>query len=269
MIKINILILCIGILTFTSSLGYALPSSKKACKTLTVSAHPEYPPMSWVNEKGNMNGVMVDLAMRIGKELGVKTKAVFAGPWKRVLTKLESGEIDVVTTIYRVPERVKIYDFTIPITPDPIAIFTVKGKEIYLSEWKDLIKYQGVSTRGDSWGAELDQYIEKNLNVHIVNTFEQMFRTIMSGRADYGIQGYYPILLNGKQQNFIDLVSIDRNWLKSEMVYFAFSKKSPCRHLIKDYNALIKKHQKNKLIERLMDHYLNCRISSSIECNHY
>ena len=86
---------------------------------------PEYPPFSFINDKGNIQGYDVDFASYIASNIGVKSE-VNNIPWESLIVALNQKQYDAVIsaiTPLEAQSAGELVDFTIPyITLNEIII---------------------------------------------------------------------------------------------------------------------------------------------------
>lgn len=80
-------------------------------KTLTLSSDPEYPPQSFLNDKGEMDGFDVDVAKEIAKRMGVGLK-IITPSWDIITAGHWNGRWDIsVGSMTPTKDRSKVLDF--------------------------------------------------------------------------------------------------------------------------------------------------------------
>ncbi|MEK9844003.1 transporter substrate-binding domain-containing protein [Thalassospira sp.] len=229
---------------------------RKSCHQLIVSGHIDYPPFNYT-EHETFRGASIDLIRLIARKIGVRVEIRNVGPWIRAVKNLTDGDIDLLVAIYKTPEREARYLYTLPYAEDPIVMFTMADAAFDFRDWYDLVGKVGVTTRGDSWGADFDQFIEQHLTMMRVNTTDQMIDMIASKRANYGVQGLYTLQRSERRASLGTDITISNTPIKSEKMYMAFSRLSPCRNLIDKVNAAITDFEKDKTIARLISNYVH------------
>lgn len=232
-----------------SNIGYAE-------NKLIISGHHDYPPVMW-EENGKLVGVGPQLAAKIFNELGVPFEIKFTGPWKRVQENARSGEIDIIVGLYSNTERRSYMVYTIPYMTDPTSIFVMKEKIFSFNKWENLIGKKGITMYGDSFGEELDGFIEEKLTMHKAYNVDTIFKLLDTGRSDYILWGYYPCLVNVYANGYKDKIIPLPQYVVVENMYMAFSKKSKYVHLVPEVNKIIKKIKTEGHIENWTKKYLD------------
>ena len=91
----------------------------KAHPRISFVAFPDRPPLMFINEKGQYDGLMIDLFRRMAAILGVEVVDVPVKNWDEALRRFEAGESDVIIGAAINSERInKGFKFT-----DPLVTF--------------------------------------------------------------------------------------------------------------------------------------------------
>lgn len=224
-------------------------------RSLIASGNPNYPPSSFARGE-RIEGAAAELLGIIFADLGLKVESVYAGPWKRVQVLAEEGRIDVITTIYKTPERERYLVYTrTPYMDDPNVIWVWKGREFAFDAWEDLKGKTGGAIVGDSYGKDFDAYIAENLNIERVASFEQNMKKLESGRIDYVPYGLYSGIMEAKASGYISKIERLPKPLPSEGLYIAFSAKSPYVKYADAVSDRIEALVRDGTVRRLVDKY--------------
>ena len=73
---------------------------------------PGWPPFDILTEQDQYRGISADYLYLIEKNLGFRTQVIIFDDWERVLKKLESREIDLVTSFVKTPQRQDRFAFS-------------------------------------------------------------------------------------------------------------------------------------------------------------
>ena len=221
---------------------------------LTVSGHPEWEPI--MSRSGDsIIGVGPELVEKIFTELGVKVNSEYVGTWDVVQSKARTGKVDVLAAAYKNDERETYMDYSIAYVKDPIAVFVNKKNKFNYSQWSDLVNRRGVSTIGDSYGQELDTYIEDKLEVARVETTKQAFEMLAANQVDYFLYALYSGNSELKKQNYGDKIEALSTYATTEDFYITISKKSPYLKYLPQVNELIEKYKADGTIDMLVEKY--------------
>lgn len=99
------------VLFFVAVLLLLTPSAVFAMDTLVV-ATDYWPPFRIKGEEG-LTGIDVDIMHQIGKRMGVRVE-FHVEPWARCLLDMESGQVDLMTGLAKIPERQRYIAYASP-----------------------------------------------------------------------------------------------------------------------------------------------------------
>ena len=126
-------------------------------KTLTLSSDPQYPPQSFLNDKGKMDGFDVDVAKAIAKRMGVELKIVTPA-WDIITAGNWHGRWDVsVGSMTPTKERSRVLDFAAVYYYTPASFAVHKD-----SKAKSAGDLNGKKV-GVCGGCTYESYLNKNL----------------------------------------------------------------------------------------------------------
>lgn len=132
--------------------------------SIKVGTEGTYPPFTFKNEKGELQGFDVDIVSEVAKRLGVKAEFV-PTEWKAMFAGLDSERFDVIANQVGINEKRKEkYDFSLP--------YTVSGAQIIVhKDTTDIAKKEDIKgrkvgvTQGSNWegiaqklGANIQHY---------------------------------------------------------------------------------------------------------------
>lgn len=184
-------------------------TARSECQRMIVTADPAYPPMHWYDGK-TLQGVSIEIAKRVLNDLNIPYEVRYVGPFPRVISLAERGEVDMIATLKRTPDRdlFLLYPET-PALWNPVAVFTARHREFEFKDRSDLIGRRGGITRGNLFGDGFDDYLKANLTVEEANTPDNSFAKLSAGRIDYFITGLYTgmayLLKRGEEEKFTAL----------------------------------------------------------------
>jgi polar amino acid transport system substrate-binding protein len=178
--------------------------------TIIVSTDPNYEPQSFLNTEGKrpsdtkcssdtltsaeMQGFDVDVAVEIGKRLGVET--CFATPdWDMITAGNWADKWDVsVGSMTITPARQQILDFTTPYYYTPAMIATLKDSGIgSLADLAGKAVCAGTSTTYDSWlngtldlpAASIYAQPPAGITPVLLPTDQECAQALVAGRKDF------------------------------------------------------------------------------------
>ena len=99
-----------------------LVPARTEVESLRVVIDNRFPPYSFYDEEGNLQGISVDLWRRFEELTGIEVELVGLD-WGLAKSEMLEGRADVIDTIFRTPEREEIYDFTAPYARIDVHIY--------------------------------------------------------------------------------------------------------------------------------------------------
>ena len=184
-----------------------------------------WPPFSFVEEREN-RGIDVDLAREIAREIGI-TFSIRTCPFKRCLTEMAEGQLDLMSGIARTPEREAYMNYAPSAYSAVNVVFIVRaGDELRLRRYEDLsdlrigqvVKAHYFDRFNDDGNLEKlevphEKLLPKMLHIGRIDTF-----------VSHDITAAHEILVQGYKGRLIEAPYSPGNTIP---VYFAVSKKSP------------------------------------------
>lgn len=106
---------------------------------LRAGFDPKWAPIEFADESGGLQGVSAEYLNRLTELIGVQFVVTRAADWQETYARLRSGEIDMVPTLGKTPERSAFLDFTAPYLSLPISIFAMDNLPYVgsLEYWKN------------------------------------------------------------------------------------------------------------------------------------
>lgn len=162
-------------------------ANNNSIKEIKIAVFP-FKPMIYKDEKGNPNGFFYDLIEHISKKEGIKTTYVF-GSWADGLTKINSGEVDLLTSVAFTEDRNLFMDYT------KESAFTVwsqvfSKKDFLVNNIFDLEnKKVGLMKNDFNGEAFLDLITKLNLKCNLIyfDNFLDIYKNLDSGNLDAGV----------------------------------------------------------------------------------
>lgn len=102
------------------TLGFS--QEKKLINEILVVMDDNYPPYVMRDSKGNLTGILPELWRIFEEETGIHVILV-GTDWAEALRIINEEQADVIDTIFKIPERELIYDFSEPYAAIPVSIF--------------------------------------------------------------------------------------------------------------------------------------------------
>ena len=223
----------LSLLICTLSFSSAFAQSPKSLKYMTE----EYPPFNY-QDKGELQGVAVELLQAIWAEMGVPEQKIQLMPWARAYADAQNKKSTVLFSVTRSDEREKLFKWVGPIKSNKIGLIAKKDKGIEIKSVNDISKYTVGTVREDfsesvlvKAGYEVD---EKNRTSKAV----QNIKKLQAGRIDLfanSIEGAMQMIkTEGLNPNDYESV-----WELSDVaLYYAFHIDTPDALVSEFQNAL-------------------------------
>jgi diguanylate cyclase (GGDEF)-like protein/PAS domain S-box-containing protein len=90
--------------------------------TLKVVLDNNYPPFTFLDDNGNLQGILIDRWKLWEKKTGIEVE-ITGLDWNEALARMQAGEFDVIDTIFLTESRAQIYDFSSPYQEIEVPIY--------------------------------------------------------------------------------------------------------------------------------------------------
>ena len=160
---------------------------------ITVINSSSWPPFSFVNEKGQPKGILVDLWQEIGHQQGIEVEFVTQS-WKDTLTAVKQGDADIHTGLFSSVEREAYLDFSVPIRI-PFATRLFVSNKLQVKGMSDIGNLAiGVTLGGFAEGFIHNDY--PHINLQTFSNSKQVVEAAIAGDIlafvlDYPAAMYY------------------------------------------------------------------------------
>ena len=145
-------------------------SAAASPKSIRVVMDNNYPPFTFLDGTGKLQGILIDQWALWEQKTGIKAE-ITGMDWGAALQKMEAGEYDVIDTIFFNEKRAKIFDFTRPYQDLDVPIFFHDN----ISGIKDVTSLAGLAVavkRGDN---AIDYLKQHGINSLIeYNSYEEI-----------------------------------------------------------------------------------------------
>jgi PAS domain S-box-containing protein len=128
-------------------------------KTIKVIMDSNYPPYAFLDNKGNLQGILIDQWRLWERKTGVVV-VITGTDWDKALNSMQTGEFDVIDTIFFNETRARIFDFTKPYAKIDVSIFFHKN----ISGISDTSSLQGFNVAVKSGDNAIDYLKKKGIN---------------------------------------------------------------------------------------------------------
>ena len=158
--------------------------------TLVMSINPTLPPLQFVNDKGELQGMRVELGNEIAKWLSLTPEYVRI-EFAAMVPGLASKRWDMINTgIFWTEERSKLM-YMVPYEQAAISFLVTKGNPLNITKWQDLagravsVELGGIEERRTR---EVDEMLKKEglkgLDIRTFNNFAESFQALRARQVD-------------------------------------------------------------------------------------
>lgn len=154
---------------------------KPDVQSITVVLDDNYPPYSFKNEQGRLQGILVDEWRLWEEKTGVRVNLI-PMPWGQALSGMLAGEYDVIDTIFYTEERAKALSFTDPYADIDVGIF-FRNNISGLASADDLKGFRVGVKAGD---ANIEYLLDRGVtNLVYYESYEQIIQA--AGRNELNV----------------------------------------------------------------------------------
>ncbi len=114
---------------------------------LRVAMDPDWAPVEFADDQGRFHGISMDYLQQMSELLGIRFEAAEGLTWQEAMAAVEKGDLDLLPSMARTPEREARYDFTNPYLFMPINIFA-GGDVTYIPDLEALDRKRVAVVRG-------------------------------------------------------------------------------------------------------------------------
>ncbi len=147
-----------------SSLISAQEGSFLPRRAITVLIDNNYPPYVFRDQYGELQGIIPDQWKLWSRETGVPVK-LRAEPWALAMDLMLKGDGDVLDTVFKTPEREKIYDFSPPYATIDVPVY-VSSSISGISSIASLEGFLVAAKEGDASISQLTQNGISNIKLY-------------------------------------------------------------------------------------------------------
>jgi polar amino acid transport system substrate-binding protein len=158
--------------------------------TLIMSVNPTLPPLQYVNDKGELQGMRVELGNELAKVLGLTPEYVRI-EFSAMVPGLAAKRWDMINTgIFWTEERSKLM-YMVPYEQAAISFLVGRGNPLNISKWQDLAgRAVGVELGGieERRTREVDTMLKqaglRGIDVRTFNNFAEAFQALRARQVD-------------------------------------------------------------------------------------
>ena len=147
---------------------------------IRVGCELDYSPYAFVDAQGQPAGFGIDLIKAVAGTMGMSVD-ISTGSWDTLWKSLVSGQLDVLTIVAKMPNRIGLVDFSLPHTETFDAFFVRKGDPLI----PDIASARGKSIVVVRGGASHHALIERNFEgLVLVEKLTEGLSLLASGQHD-------------------------------------------------------------------------------------
>jgi polar amino acid transport system substrate-binding protein len=253
--KVSVM-LCVLALGFGTQLFAASP-----CQRPLVVGWDVWPPYHFKDEKGQMQGLAVEVLVELARRADCPLQFVQM-PWKRTLTELADGKIDLAMEVLKTPERERVMQYSLPYRPSSVHFFARKKEGRWsfstLAEINKLGRVVIGVSRGDSYGVVLDQWLiapPPNVSVDVAPTMEVNLRKLQLGRVDLVLGDLFATQAALYDLKLADqIVPLAQEW-PTQDAHFAFSRISVGEPVFLAFQQALDGMMKDRALKKIQRRY--------------
>ncbi|MBJ7539394.1 transporter substrate-binding domain-containing protein [Marinomonas transparens] len=151
-------------------------------KVIRIAVPQDFPPFGSIGKDLKPQGIDVDMANYIAKEMGVDLTIIPVTSANRI-PYLQTKKVDlVISSLGKNPEREKAIDFSTPYAPFFLGVFG--SKDVSVDAIADLADKTVGVTRGSVEDLELEKYAPKSVNVRRFEDNNTTLTAYLSGQVN-------------------------------------------------------------------------------------
>ncbi|MFM8454469.1 MAG: substrate-binding periplasmic protein [Gammaproteobacteria bacterium] len=250
---------CLGLFS-----GFAVASNQLCQRPITIGWE-NWPPYQYeknIRNTKKITGLDLEIVQSILDDMGCQSVYV-SMPWKRHLTQVQQGLLDLATGASLTPEREQFVYFSDAYRNETMSLFVLK-------ESLEKIKFQKIIQLehsnfllglvfGYEYGNDFNQLKQSSFkkNIFEVNHSEKNFKKLLKneiqGLLEDKIVGHFYLKLNKLQ----DRISEHPLFVNSDPVYIMLSKKSLNEDFLRAFNQSLKKLKDSGKLNQIINGYIN------------
>lgn len=202
-------------------------------------------------------GVWIDLIDAIFAQVDGYYVVCGFKPWARVLEDARQGFSDGVILLGKTPERESYLEYVNYLSRQRVVVWYSAERFPEGLNWKTMSDFEGLQIgkiRKSINGREFEKAVDEGIPLNIYETTQelQLYKMILAGRIDVAaIPELVAINTIGKNGWSGKFKKMDKP-MAENLIYFAFSKKSPARKLVPQINDIIRRMRMSGEIDRIL-----------------
>lgn len=215
----------------------------------------QWPPYEFKETTTPPDGIAYQATKTVLQEMGIKIRSVDMLPWGRGLDMLEHGEIDVLLSGVRTPEREKVYHY-----PDE-PIITAQWRAFVHCHRTNPALFKSIASlnrkeigtvRSYNYPREFMRRLDEVALLNPVNTDETNFRKLITGRLDVVLSDYLNGLWLLHELDLYRSICVTPMEIGSRPLYALFSKKTVNKDLVQRFSEDLKRFKQTRDYEHLI-----------------
>lgn len=192
------------LLVFFVLLLFSLPVKATSQQIKAIIAE-DYPPYSFINDKGEPDGFSIDLVKAVANEMDLEID-LKGGEWDTAMTNLEKGSIDLIPLMAYNAERGRRYYFSVAYIEVYDTFFFKKGT-LGIRNLEDLSGKKVIVQKSDlAHDFLISSGLFKTMTIVLANSVEDTLEQLAAGKGDLAI---LPKLIGLISINKLNLVNIE------------------------------------------------------------
>lgn len=234
-----------------------LPVAAQAEQQVLRVVCDNYPPWKFKDANGQFVGIDLELLQIIAKKMDLRIECV-TSDFRLGLKLLEAGDADIITNLYRRPEREEFLHFLEPpyLTHSDTVFYALKGNEHNVQRYADLKGKKVGVLKGVKYYPQFDE--DTTIDKVEMPSFTEGVRHLLAGQIDVlinsEVEGDY-MLASGRIDVFV--VKSDFAYREPQDGYMAISKMSPLVGRLKEFNSLAAQIVKEGTVNRVKAEFLS------------
>ncbi|MFT4928145.1 MAG: polar amino acid transport system substrate-binding protein [Phenylobacterium sp.] len=259
--KLPILLILLSVLLSTCyAAPLATPASVPAPKCKLVVRFELYPPQAFFDENQQWQGMDVDFAKALLNQAGCEYQFVKT-PWGRGMAMLEKGEIDMMLSVSKYPEREKFAWFIGPQRQESIVLVSSASNPITADilyqprRWGEPVAIQQGAYYGDKFAMMMANDTRLNNHFIVIPDNNTKLTLLNKGRVRGVLDENWNIHYQIKHNPMFNDIKVHSVEVHRNPVYFALSRASVTPQLVAKLNKALAVLQSNGTFTAIMDKY--------------
>nr|MEC9418401.1 transporter substrate-binding domain-containing protein [Pseudomonadota bacterium] len=251
-------ILVSGLACLALTLASAARADTNDCSSVKLNGSSVWYPISMRQEADvGLNGVFPDLAIEIFSALDLPLVMGPDLPWKRLLTLLEHGQIDVLAGAYLTDERLAKFGVSLPVMREDVGVFVRTSLDIRPASLEDLAGLRGVAPFGASFGEEFETYAAAKLSIdrQPFDDFKTNMYLLAEDKADYLVIARRDGEMMIQEAGVEGKVEVLPWSAAVNTVHFLFSRATPCIRMLESFDEELQRRRESGELNKLIEGY--------------